>query len=257
MRKALAPVALGLRLRSRSGSGAELDLDSAIRREVDLRAGWQDPAADRIWRSPIRALPELSVVSILDHSGSTGGVTSGNVPRADLATTAALLLAAFDSLGTPSAAFGFRSYGRTRVVMTPLKLEDQRFDHRARRALAGLEPGGFTRLGAAIRFATARLDDCRSPVRRLIILHSDGYPFDDGYEMSYAVADTRAAVAEAARAHCGLLWIRPRRPDETALRCFGDTPQVAAEDVVTSPAALASEMARAPAPAGSRHQTRG
>ena len=66
-----------------------------------------------------------------------------------------------------------------------------------RRRIAGLEPDGFTRAGAAIRHATAAL--ARQAVRhRLLLLLSDGRPNDvDQYEGRYGVEDTRAAVAEA------------------------------------------------------------
>jgi nitric oxide reductase NorD protein len=63
--------------------------------------------------------------------------------------------------------------------------------------IAGLEPEGFTRAGAAIRHTTSVLG--RQAARhRLLILLSDGRPNDvDEYEGRYGIEDVRRAVMEA------------------------------------------------------------
>jgi nitric oxide reductase NorD protein len=63
--------------------------------------------------------------------------------------------------------------------------------------IAALDAGESTRLGAALRHATARL--AREPSRlRLLLLLSDGRPNDrDEYEGAHGLEDTRQAVAEA------------------------------------------------------------
>jgi len=63
--------------------------------------------------------------------------------------------------------------------------------------VAALQPEGFTRMGAAIRHASALL--ARQGARhRLLLILSDGKPNDeDQYQGRYAVEDTRQAVAEA------------------------------------------------------------
>jgi nitric oxide reductase NorD protein len=68
-----------------------------------------------------------------------------------------------------------------------------------RRRVAGLEPDGYTRVGAAIRHASALL--VRQTARyRLLMILSDGKPNDvDVYEGLYGIEDTRQAVAEARR----------------------------------------------------------
>jgi nitric oxide reductase NorD protein len=63
--------------------------------------------------------------------------------------------------------------------------------------IAGLEPDGFTRTGAALRHATACLMR-RDARHRLLLLLSDGRPNDvDQYEGRYGIEDTRVAVTEA------------------------------------------------------------
>ena len=63
--------------------------------------------------------------------------------------------------------------------------------------IAGLEPDGYTRLGAAVRHATALLGRERAR-HRLLLLLSDGRPNDvDLYEGKYGLEDTRQAFVEA------------------------------------------------------------
>ncbi|MBC8086826.1 MAG: VWA domain-containing protein, partial [Phycisphaerae bacterium] len=63
--------------------------------------------------------------------------------------------------------------------------------------IGALAPRGTTRLGAAIRHATAMLADHRAPHRLLLII-SDGKPYDyDWYWTEYAIQDSRHAVMSA------------------------------------------------------------
>jgi nitric oxide reductase NorD protein len=95
-------------------------------------------------------------------------------------------------------------------------------DDAVRRRIAGLHPGGFTRLGAALRHATAELTRERVHHRLLLIL-SDGRPNDLGHYMAdYGVEDSRQAINEArARGvHPFCLNVDPEGPDYLA-RIFG------------------------------------
>lgn len=66
-----------------------------------------------------------------------------------------------------------------------------------RRRIAGLEHDRFTRMGAALRHATASLAREQAH-HRLLLLLTDGKPNDvDLYEGRYGIEDTRQAVAEA------------------------------------------------------------
>ena len=65
------------------------------------------------------------------------------------------------------------------------------------RRVAALEPDGYTRVGAAIRHASALLGRERAR-HRLLLLLSDGKPNDvDEYGGRYGIEDTRQAVGEA------------------------------------------------------------
>ena len=65
--------------------------------------------------------------------------------------------------------------------------------------IGAIKPGYYTRLGAAIRHATQRLQ-ARPERQRLLLVLTDGKPNDlDIYEGRYGLEDTRHAV-QAARA---------------------------------------------------------
>jgi nitric oxide reductase NorD protein len=88
----------------------------------------------------------------------------------------------------------FCSNGRHAVFMQRLKNFDEPL-HGA--ALAQLTSGLSTRLGAALRHATAIVASRRSD-RRIVLLLSDGEPHDvDVHDPRYLVEDARRAVKEA------------------------------------------------------------
>jgi nitric oxide reductase NorD protein len=68
-----------------------------------------------------------------------------------------------------------------------------------RERLGALEPRGYTRIGAAIRHATADLAAVTAE-RKLLLLVSDGKPSDyDRYEGRHGIADVRQALRESAQ----------------------------------------------------------
>ena len=85
-----------------------------------------------------------------------------------------------------------------------------------------LQPGAYTRIGAAIRHVT-RLLDTRPECHRLLLLLSDGKPNDvDHYEGRYAVEDSRQAVQEARRRRLAVFAVTvDRRAESYIPRIFG------------------------------------
>ena len=75
------------------------------------------------------------------------------------------------------------------------------------RRLDGLVPGAYTRLGAAIRHGAAVLEKRGGTSRRLLVVLSDGFAYDHGYEGAYGEADARRALAEARRRGTGCLCL--------------------------------------------------
>ncbi|MEP6620992.1 MAG: VWA domain-containing protein, partial [bacterium] len=116
----------------------------------------------------------------------------------DVERLAALVAAAaFDSLGDAYSILAFSSDGAADVRLTTIKDFSETNTQVVRERMAALAPNGKTRLGAAIRHATAQLERHGAPHRLLLVL-SDGKPNDrDGYFLDYGVEDSRRAVVDA------------------------------------------------------------
>ena len=181
----------------RQPEGAELDLDALVAAYADRRGG--GVADDRCYIDTPPVRRDAAITLLLDASASTDGWVAGDRRIIDIEKEALLIVGeALAALGDRHAVLAFASAGPARVNVQVLK----RFDEpsglgEVRRRIAGLEPDGYTRAGAALRHATAGL--ARQPARhRLLLLLSDGRPNDvDAYEGRYGIEDTRMAVAEA------------------------------------------------------------
>src|SRR5581483_8817902 len=119
---------------------------------------------------------DLGVLVLLDASGSTGagsGVTRVFEQQRRLADA---LTGALDRLGDRVATYAFYSRGRDQVRFLRVKEFDHRYDRSARLRLAALEPGGYTRLGAAVRHATHLLGTRAGTASTLLVIIGDGLP---------------------------------------------------------------------------------
>ncbi len=175
--------------------GDELDLAACVRALVDLRTG--HTVSDRLYAAVRPARRELSILLLVDISGSTSEWVNG-IPIIDIEKRALLLASeAFDALGDRYAVLTFSGKGAANVRMRVVKGFGERNGDEVRARVAGLRPEGYTRMGAAIRHAADVL--ARQGARhRLLLILSDGKPNDeDHYQGSFAVEDTRQAVAEA------------------------------------------------------------
>jgi nitric oxide reductase NorD protein len=93
--------------------------------------------------------------------------------------------------------YAFAGKTAANVKVTTLKEFRGRNDPTARGRIAALQPGGFTRLGTAVRHATRQLAR-QTAGHRLLVLLSDGRPNDvDQYQGQYGVEDSRQAIFEA------------------------------------------------------------
>jgi nitric oxide reductase NorD protein len=105
------------------------------------------------------------------------------------------------------ALYAFNSQGRRAVHVTRVKGFDDQLDGRAVRRLGGLVPGAYTRLGAAIRHGGTVLEERGGTSRRLLLVLSDGFAYDHGYEGPYGEADARRALSEVRRRGTGCLCL--------------------------------------------------
>src|ERR1700744_6439014 len=122
--------------------------------------------------------------------------------------------------------------------MGPVKRFDDHLNAQVIRRLNSLEPGGGSRLGAAIRPGSAVLEARGGTSRRLLVVLSDGLAYDHGYERAYGAADARRALTEARRRGTGCVCLAiGAGTDRRSLRSvFGSTPPatIARPDQLTS-----------------------
>jgi nitric oxide reductase NorD protein len=242
MQRALLPLRRGLGAPQPNTTGEELDVDAVVRRQAEVRAGWDDGREGRLWRARERSAPRISLLTLVDHSGSAAGDEDELV---DTARATATWLDAAGDLGISSSAFTFRSHGRRSVELTPVVREGQRLGRGGRSILADQERSGFTRLGAVLRYGTRRLIARSAGLRQVILLVSDGFPFDDEYRGRRAEADVERALTEATEAGVGVVWVRPRRVESSSERSLGSFPHVVAAEVIVRPHELTAAVLRA------------
>jgi nitric oxide reductase NorD protein len=198
MRRSIARLGLDLERRRRQPQGDDIDIDATVEARVELASGTA-PDED-VYIDRVRHRRDLSVLILLDISGSAAepSDSGGSVHDHQLAVAAALTEALHD-LGDRVALYGFRSLGRTAVQVVPVKRFGDPFGTLTTRRLNALVPGGYTRVGTAIRHGSSVLESQGGTVRRLLIVVSDGFAYDHGYEGDYGEADARRALAEARR----------------------------------------------------------
>lgn len=201
--------------------GEDLDLQACVDALVDRRMG---RSSDERLYTAVRATRQpLAITLLVDVSGSTSSPVGQGQRMIDIEKTALLLASeALAALGDRYAILTFTGRGPQDVRVHTVKDFAESNGDVVRRRIAGLHPGGFTRLGAALRHATAELT--RERVRhRLLLILSDGRPNDLGHYMAdYGVEDSRQAINEArARGiHPFCLNVDPEGPEYLA-RIFG------------------------------------
>ncbi len=183
-------------LLNRQFAGDELDVAAWVDAVVDRRTG--DAPDDRLYRDARPARRGLAISLLVDVSGSTETRVADGLRIVDLEKIALLLASeALDALGDSFAVHTFAGKTASDVRLRRIKDFSEHNGDRIRRRIAGVEPGGFTRLGAAVRFASVNLAR-RSAGHRLLLILSDGRPNDvDRYQGPHGVEDARQAILEA------------------------------------------------------------
>ena len=176
--------------------GAELDIDGCVNALAAARAGV--PVEDGLYVDIRHGRRELTVALLVDVSASTDSWVSGRQRIVDVEKDALLVVCeALAALGDRHAVFAFSGEGPEQVAVLPLKGFTDGPGDVVRRRIAALDADGYTRIGAAIRHATAALSG-QPTERRLLLILSDGKPNDiDEYDGPYGIEDARQAIAEA------------------------------------------------------------
>lgn len=182
--------------------GDELDTDRAIRAHVELIASGEGD--DRVWLQNRAEKRDLAVSVLLDVSRSTESAVPGHGHEGraviDIEREALAALAwGLDACGDDFAIHAFSSLKRDRVYLQSAKRFGEPMSAVVEARIAGLKPGFYTRLGAAIRHASAGLSR-EARRRRLLLVITDGKPNDlDHYEGRHGIEDSRKAIEEARR----------------------------------------------------------
>src|SRR5207302_1044346 len=100
----------------------------------------------------------LAIALLVDVSGSTEARVTNEYRIIDLERIALLLAGeALDALGDLYAAYAFAGKNASNVKLTRIKDFAERNGEAVHRRISALQPGGFTRLGAAVRHVTHQL----------------------------------------------------------------------------------------------------
>ncbi len=195
LRRRLSRVGLGPKVLRSRADGDDLDIEALIDLVVDLRSGYSPP--EHVYQERRKLARDLGVLILVDASGSATDADPGGLAvHEHQRRAAATITATLEGLGDRVAVYGFRSHGRHSVQLPSIKTFGQRFGAVARARLNQLQPSGYTRLGAGIRGVGEILKTQAGTPNRLLLLLSDGFPYDDDYEGRYAEADVSKALEE-------------------------------------------------------------
>lgn len=182
---------------TRQIEGHDIDIAAAIEARVDLATTGEH--SDRVYIASRSQERDLAVSILLDASRSTESYVAGR-QVIDIAREALIALAwGLDACGDDTSIDSFSSRRRDRVFVQTCKHFDEPMGSAVEARIAGLRPGHYTRLGAALRHVSSKLAE-RPRQRRMLLVLTDGKPNDiDHYEGRYGIEDTHMAVREARR----------------------------------------------------------
>jgi hypothetical protein len=227
--------------------GEEFDLNAVIDYVIDRRADGHQ--SERIYTKRLRRRRDVAVSFLLDQSSSTAR-TIGRHPLQPYTRPGrriieiekeglVLMSEALEAVGDTYAINGFTSEGRRNVKFYVVKDFNEKYNDEVKQRIGGINYQNNTRLGAAIRHATAKLakQDART---RLLIVLSDGRPYDHDYgDARYAREDTREALRQAKNEGITPFCITIDRESEAELKdLYGEIGYTIIDDVLSLPERL-------------------
>jgi nitric oxide reductase NorD protein len=219
--------------------GVDLDMDALVRARCDLAAN--GIGSERVHLAQRRQARDLAVMLLVDVSLSTDGWID-NRRVLDVEKEALSVLAnGLSACGDDHAILTFTSRRRNWVRVETVKDFDEPFSPAVTRRIAALKPGFYTRIGAAVRHATAEL--IKRPNRhRLLIVLTDGKPNDvDHYEGRFGIEDSRMAIREARRSGLSVFGVTvDREAQDYFPALFGRGGYAIVDHIARLPAALPS-----------------
>ena len=184
--------------RVRQFDGDDIDLNAVVGYVAEQLAGMSPQPA--IYRRREIKQRDVSVTLLADMSTSImQHLPEGGGRLVDRIRAGVLLFAeSMEEVGDAYSIAGFCSKYRDNVSYYTIKGFDEPLTTQVKSVIGGMSGRLATRMGAAIRHATARFHGVESR-RRLLLILSDGRPedYDDGGDRRYLHEDTRMAVKEA------------------------------------------------------------
>lgn len=180
--------------------GNEIDLDAYLQHTTEYLRG-HGMTETGLYRELRRGRRDMACLVLADLSLSTDAWVNDDMRIIDvIRDTLYLFSEALTATGDRFALYGFSSRYRQHVRMNWLKGFNETYNASVRGRLAAIRPGYYTRMGAAIRYASQVLQR-QQATKRLLLILTDGKPNDlDHYEGRYGAEDTRQAIREARKA---------------------------------------------------------
>ena len=180
--------------------GSELDVSAYITHVTDRINGHDSPETG-LYRNCRNVNRDMACLLLADLSLSTDSWINNDSRVIDVIRDSMFLFSeALSAIGDRFSIYGFSSRRRNHVRFNTIKTFKEKYNDRVRGRISALEPGYYTRMGAAIRYSTQKLENVTA-AQKVLLLLTDGKPNDlDKYEGRYGIEDTRMAIREAEHA---------------------------------------------------------
>jgi nitric oxide reductase activation protein len=229
---------------NRELDGEDYDLNALVDFVIDRRADGRQ--SENIYTKRLRKQRDVAVSILLDQSSSTARTITRNPLQPythpgrriiEIEKEGLVLMSeALEAVGDAYSINGFTSEGRRNVKFYVVKDFGEKYSDEIERRIGGITFQNNTRLGAAIRHASAKLLRQEARTKLLIIL-TDGRPYDHDYgDARYAREDVREALTEAKTTGVTPFCITIDRESESELRdLYGDVGYTIIDDVLSLP----------------------
>ena len=229
---------------NRELDGEDYDLNALVDFVVDRKADGQQ--SENIYTKRLRKQRDVAVSILLDQSSSTARTITRNPLQPythpgrriiEIEKEGLVLMSeALEAVGDVYSINGFTSEGRRNVKFYVVKDFEEKYSDDIEKRIGGITFQNNTRLGAAIRHASAKLLKQEARTKLLIIL-TDGRPYDHDYgDARYAREDVREALTESKTSGITPFCITIDRESEAELKdLYGDVGYTIIDDVLSLP----------------------
>lgn len=229
---------------NRELDGEDYDLNALVDFVIDRRADGRQ--SENIYTKRLRKQRDVAVSILLDQSSSTARTITRNPLQPytypgrriiEIEKEGLVLMSeALEAVGDVYSINGFTSEGRRNVKFYVVKDFGEKYSDEIEKRIGGITFQNNTRLGAAIRHASAKLlkQDART---KLLIILTDGRPYDHDYgDARYAREDVREALTEAKTNGVTPFCITVDRESEGELKdLYGNVGYTIIDDVLSLP----------------------